>query len=108
MMMTCWIYGAMASHCHTAILLYVFLCNLSRCEPSFGYVISMEPNFYYHYEHLVWMLEYIEYPEFNDVSVMKLFMIKSYHCYNHRGLAMLFPNICYHTCSINEEKLEYS
>jgi hypothetical protein len=108
MMMACWNYGDMASHCHSAILFYVIHYNLSRCEPSFGYVISMEPICYYLYEHLVWMLEYIEYLEFNYVSVMKLFMIKSYLYCDHRGLAMLLPNICYHICSINEEKLEYS
>jgi hypothetical protein len=108
MLKTWWNYGEMAFSCLSAILCYILVCNLSRCEPSFGQVISMEPSCYYPFENLFWMPGFIEYPEYYYVYETNLSMIKAYLICVHRVLAMLHSNFCYHTCSNNEEKLEYS
>jgi hypothetical protein len=103
-----WNYGEMAIYCLSAILFYILLCTLSRCELSFGHVRSMEPICYYYYENLLWLLGYIEHPEYCYVSVMNLSMVKSNLFCAHRVLAMLLSNICHPICFNNEEKLEYS
>jgi hypothetical protein len=103
-----WIYGEMAIYCLSAILFYIFSCSLSICELSFGHVISMDPTSYYYYQNMLWMLCYIDYPDYCSLPMMNLYVIKSSLICAHRLLAMLPSNICHLPIYINEDKLEYS